>query len=160
MGRYKIQTHIKIKTNSEFLKLHEDDWPVRWEVKKGVPVPELKRKAEFIGVVEEVESLAERIHAERFSKWKLLKNTTARILKLYETVRENGHQDPVLNPYDLEKAERFWIKEAQQNIDMKRYVKLRLIKEEGIIVVGGRTERWMECTYVHGMYMYMESPKV
>ena len=37
--------------------------------------------------------------------------------------------------------------EAQRDLDLKKCVKLRPIQVDGIFQVGGRTERWMECTW-------------
>ena len=131
----------------EFLKLPENQWPVDWDVKKGVSLPELKRKEKFVGVVNPVESLAKRIDAERFSKWKVLKNTTARILQLYSRYKSGGGHSSLLTPEDLEKAEIFWIKEAQKDMNLKQLCTLRPMEDNGIVVVGGRTERWMACTW-------------
>ena len=131
----------------EFLKLPEKEWPLRWEVKKGIVIPERKKKEEFVAVVNEVESLASRINAEKFSKWQLLKYTTARILKLYQRFKTGGSREALLTACDLAKAERFWILEAQRNIDLKHHIKLRPMEKDGIIIVGGRTERWMTCTW-------------
>ena len=92
------------------------------------------------------ETLASRIQAERFSKWNLLLYTTARILLLYERYKQR-EQTKTITPKLIRKAEDLWLKEAQAGITEKQYVKLRPQYENGIIVVGGRTERWMECTW-------------
>ena len=135
----------------EFLKLPIEDWPVRRDVKKGVEVPELKKGIEkFVGVAEEKqETLATRINALHFSSWNKLKSTTARILLIYRRFKEGGNSNPNLLQEDLEHAERFWIKEAQMELDVnsKQLKKLRPKLVDEIIVVGGRTERWMEATW-------------
>ena len=51
---------------------------------------------------------------------------------------------------DREKAAEFWIKEAQMDLH-KQLIKGKLVRlcarvENGIIIVGGRTERRMEAT--------------
>ena len=126
------------------------EWPVkqRTEINE---IPELKIKS-MLATNNNPESLADRINPEKFSKWLLLKFTTARILKLYHRYKRNGLKNEAqLTPEDLERAELFWIKEAQRSfpkcLNSKQYVKLNpKLDERGIIVVGGRTERWMQAT--------------
>ena len=49
-----------------------------------------------------------------------------------------------------ERAERLWIEDAQRklknDVNTGKYAKLCSRYEDGIIVVGGRTERWMDAT--------------
>jgi len=145
----------------DFLTQPEETWPVRREVKKGIPLPGLKKmqipdedakevsSSGFTGIVMQhnEETLASRINAERFSSWKRLQNTTARILKLYSRFKQGSKQGAEITPTDLINAELFWIKEAQKDIDPKKCIKLQPVEEEGVLQVGGRTERWMECTW-------------
>ena len=144
----------------EFLTLPEEHWPVRWKVKSGIQITELRRSA-FTGkvmpTVEEGKSLAGLINQNNFSKWKTLQYTTARILKLYKRFRKEGSRDPELKPEDLKEAEHFWLKEAQKGMDLKKYLKLRPKEENGIIVVGGRTERWM--SYMWNKQKFVLLPK-
>ena len=141
-----------------FLKKEVKDWPVRFEVNQEVQVSEkeyAKKKDvpsdKFIGMMQTsqpIETLANRIDETRFSKWKLLKGTTARILKLYKRFRSS---EPIverdISVSDLQEAESFWIKDAQSGIDLKRHQKLKPEIVEGVIMVGGRTERWMSSTW-------------
>ena len=48
---------------------------------------------------------------------------------------------------DLKEAEAFWIKEMQKCIHINDHKNLRPEMVDGIILVGGRTERWMACTW-------------
>ena len=89
------------------------------------------------------------MNIERFNSLKLLLNTTARIMKLYQRFKINGRQTNMgILPDDIEQAEKIWIVNAQleiiQNVTQSRYSKLRPRVEDGIVVVGGRTERWLE----------------
>ena len=82
-----------------------------------------------------------------------MKYTTARILKLYNRfVTAGNRKDAGISVKDLEKAEEFWIKEAQiqiiDKLEERKFVKFNpVVNEKGIIVVGGRTERWMAATW-------------
>jgi hypothetical protein len=94
--------------------------------------------------------LANRIDVARFSKWRRLLFVTARILKLYTKFRaanRNRPHEPDVKSQDLQAAEVFWIKQAQQSIDLKATYKLKPTEENGVILVGGRTERWMASTW-------------
>ena len=48
---------------------------------------------------------------------------------------------------DISDAELLWIKEVQIDIDKEKTECLKPTIEEGIIVVGGCTERWMQATW-------------
>ena len=103
------------------------------------------------------DTLAERINIQRFSKIELLINTTAHILKLYRrykfetraTCNQSCMSDVTVE--DREIAEKFWIQDAQcqmkDDITSGKYVKLCPKSKYDIIVVGGRTERWMASTW-------------
>ena len=89
---------------------------------------------------------------ERFSRYRLLINTTARILKLYEKAKAKGRNFLMeITTKDVLKAEEFWVKDAQTLIrgDLRKdkYKKLCPRIKDNLIVVGGRTERWMEATW-------------
>ena len=143
----------------QFLTKPDNEWPVRWEVKKDVQVPELKRSQQFIGVVEvnnsKEETLAIRIGIEHFSKWKLLIHTTARILQLYTKFKRGSNLNMDLTLDALEKAEQFWITEGQRGIQLKKYIKLQPHEEHGIIVVGERTARWIANRWNHQEFILL-----
>ena len=143
------------------MRLPEDKWPIKSQSE--VNNDSLANRKEFSGVVTskskserttlnvEEDSLAKRIKIERFSKLQLLFNTTARVLKVYERFRTDGAKTMKIEPEDVTKAEKCWIKEAQRMMieDVKRgkYVKLQPKFREGVILVGGRTERWQDSTW-------------
>ena len=79
---------------------------------------------------------------------------TARVLAMFRTDYKPSFRNAarVLEPVDVTKAERFWILQAQETMlsDMKRGRFRRLcprVREDGIIVVGGRAEKWLEMSY-------------
>ncbi len=133
-----------------FLKEDETLWPVKHEINKNIDIPERKKESHVIATVQNVDSLATRINIERFSKLYKLLNTTAMILKLYTRFKQNGENSTQLRQTDLQIAETFWIREAQKGLDVhsKQLRKFRpRVNNENVIVVGGRTERWMESTW-------------
>ena len=101
----------------QFLELPEKDWPVQWEVKTGVRIPELKGNVSCVQQDIERETLARRIDASKFSKWKLLQYTTARILKLYSRFKKDGDHTIYITPTDLQEAELFWIRVSRSKGD-------------------------------------------
>ena len=148
---------LQLKSESDwqngpsFLSLPEAEWPVRFEVNREVNVPvELKKSSQNLvaTVVNNEESLANRIDCSRFSKWEMLVGVTARIMRMYRRYRKGGgvtNLEPTVE--DRQKAELFWIKEAQTDLDLDSSKQLRPVYDEGLYTVGGRTERWMGCTW-------------
>ena len=132
----------------EFLSLPTEQWPIKKEVRADIDVPELKQK--FVGKMkaEPNESLLARFDLKRYSKWKLLVHTLARILHLYQAWRKDTICEAALSVADVKLAEILWIKEAQKELNLKDHKKLRpSYNNDGMIVVGGRTERWMQATW-------------
>ena len=136
----------------DFLKLPESEWPILSETTIA-DLPE--RKKQFVGIVAEASqnhSLATVIDIQRFSKVKMLLNVTALIMKLYSRFKSGGDKlDTDISTEDTRLAERMWIKDAQRSIfeeleDVK-YKKLHPTVRDDILVVIGRTERWMEATW-------------
>ena len=106
----------------------------------------------------EIETLAARIDIGRVSKIELLKNTTARILNLYKQYKKSTERSPgsavevgKLTVAETDAAERFWIKDAQESIAKEgqagKFVRLCPKYKDGLIVVDGRAERWMQATW-------------
>ena len=98
----------------EFLQKPEELWPQ--EVAK--PVSEEHLELRQNKTVCEVKKIDEAIDPKRFSSWKNLVRVTARIQRLANKIRlrrhtQTGKEGPLL-PEELEKAERFWIKESQK----------------------------------------------
>lgn len=99
------------------------------------------------------DNLATRIDIVRFSLYTKLIRVTARVLALYGSNTDkpslkNACKYP--NPDDIKKAEVLWIKEAQKNINIKDKNLRRLCpakRSDGIIVVKGRLENWMDASY-------------
>ena len=147
----KIDENSIWQRGPKFLELDEAEWPVR-SLTSVIDIPELKPISAFVGVTDSEDTLAWRININRFSKWSTLIHTTARILKLYKRFKTFGDRNQTsILPEDLYCAENFWIKEAQRklhnHLNEKQYLKLIPQHENGIIHVGGRTERWMGATW-------------
>ena len=98
--------------------------------------------------------MASRIKIERYSIFLRLIRVTARILSFYKHLPVLSLTNALLNPTikDLEDAEYFWVKQAQISItddDLKKQFR-RLSprrKDDGVIIVGQRAEKWMQLTY-------------
>ena len=134
---------------SIILQLPEEKWPISKDISSVLELPERKTVTNPVCLAMENETLASRINVNRFSKWPLLQHTTARILKLYKQFSKSGKQaNSMISPNDLKEAEHFWVKEAQISMHNQRgktcFKKLLPKYEDGIIVVGGRTERWLD----------------
>ena len=140
----------------EFLQQPVEEWPVssQTNVEK---LPE-RHKTVMTTYAKEMETLAARIDLGRFSRIELLKNTTVRILKLYKRYKKSAERSPgsavemgKLTVADTDAAERFWIGDAQKSIAKEvqagKFVRLCPKYKDGLIVVGGRAERWMQATW-------------
>ena len=136
----------------DFLKLHEAQWPIQSETSV-TRLPEIRKK--FVGSVEKVKkssSIASVIDINRFSKLNRLLYTTARLEKLYTRFRaEVQDYDARIRSEDLLHAEETWIKFVQEsiqhNLTTSKYKKLLPVMENGVIMVGGRTEGWVKNTW-------------
>ena len=134
------------------MSLAVQQWPIVSKVDV-TTIPELRTLTNMVKERSSNESLADRFVLSRFSKWTRLKYTTARVMKLYKRFSKNGDVDNVdISLSDLNEAEEFWIREAQiclsTEINKLSYVKLNPeLNEKKLLVVGGRTERWMEATW-------------
>ena len=143
------------QTGPAFLQLPVDDWPISCETNIE-NLPERYSKVALAAESKEVGTLANRIDISRFSKIRMLINTTARILNLYKRYKNQNdamrkRKTGELTVSDLENAEKFWILEAQSVIRSAvkegKLLRLCLRYRNGIIVVGGRAERWMQATW-------------
>ena len=131
----------------KFLSLPEEEWPTCSEVSENLDLPERKHKFVGTAIASRDESLLSRFDLERFSRWRLLIHTTVRILLLYERFKKVQTGNHWITAKWIKLAEVMWIKEAQQQINIDEHFKLRPVIENGIIMVGGRTERWMGATW-------------
>ena len=102
---------------------------------KVVMIPNIKPK----------DSPAVRIDISRYLDYTGLVRVTARVLAMFRSDYKPSFRNTarVLEPVDVAKAERFWILQTQKTMksDMKRGQFRRLcprVREDGIIVVGGR----------------------
>ena len=153
-----LSAKVKLDVDSEwqrgpyFLSRPVEEWPIRSETNVGA-LPEVKRS--FVGAVSKLasSSIASKIEVDRFSKLNRLLRTTAMIGKLYQKFKKGGKKEDVrdLHPQDISEAEKTWIKYVQEDmyseIEKGTYRKLLPTVEDGVIVVGGRAERWMYSTW-------------
>ena len=152
-----LESESDWQKGQQFLTTVLQEWPIRFEVNKSVSLPETKETrnqkegfTNFVGIAHMQETLADRIDASRFSNWRRLQYVTARIIRLYKRFRrdeERQHVGRDIDSQDLRMAEEFWIKDAQKSLDKGKCIKLRPESKDGILVVGGRTERWLGCTW-------------
>ena len=130
-----LNEHSIWQNGPDFLYMHENEWPISKDCKIN-EIPEVKVNV-LQDTVSEEDSLAKRIDVNRFSKFKILINTTKRILRLY-SIFKNGID--TTEKLLIEKAENFWIKEAQSIIETEiqtnQYKKLMPHKQNGIWLVG------------------------
>ena len=133
-----------------FLYTHERDWPISQEFQID-DLPE-RPQLTFMMVDQKDDKIMRRIDIERFRNLQYLVNTTGRIISLNRRFREKSeNKSGYLQLVDLEKAENMWIMDAQA--ELKGDVERGRLKglcpgfQDGIIVVGGRTERWMAATW-------------
>ena len=154
------------QSGPRFLMNDESLWPVKFQVNKELQVPELKGPAlqtKDVGtgnpdICLKLEGSVQTIHnhelidVERFSNWMVLKRVTATMFKcaktwICRTKDKTTVMSSEINSSDVRAAELFLVKQAQLSVDPRRYVKLKPRSENGIITVGGRTERWMSGTW-------------
>ena len=132
----------------QFLQLPEEDWP-QDQTADTKPQEEVMERRKANVCVAKTSKVEEAIDPTRFSTWRRLVRVTAWIQRLAEKIRlrrsaQHGREGP-LDTEELQKAETFWIKNAQEDL------KHRLNKGEfktlspfvdngGIIRVGGRID--------------------
>ena len=97
-----------------FLQYPESEWPITRNYSEPQIPKQILKVANIVNASVE-DSLAARINIENFSQYNRLLRVTARVLMLYERnprlTFKNATQD--LNSKDIERAEIFWIREAQ-----------------------------------------------
>ena len=128
----------------EFMKQSENQWPVH-NITKEVLLPDSIRKAN-VNTATNIRdrSLAARIDINKYSSYTKLTRIISRVLAMYKRKPKLTFSNAVrsLTSEDINKAETFWIKEAQKLITadaIKRNYK-RLspkFRNDGIIIVGG-----------------------
>ena len=131
-----------------FLQTEEKDWPTKEASRSDIKLPELKQKFIVAAVEAAKETLLSRFNLNRYSQLRRLVWVTARLLRLYrryKTPEVPTGSHPTVT--DMKDAKTMWIKEAQTSLDLAKCKQLRPSLEDGIVVVGGRTERWMQATW-------------
>ena len=109
---------------------------------------------------EKEDSLARRIDIMGIGTYRKLLQVTARVLSLYKKPLSFKNATRDLQNQQVSEAELFWFREAQRSItdyDLKhRYQRLSpLRRSDGIIVVGRRTEKWMNISYNNEMLILL-----
>ena len=138
------------QSGPSFLALPEAQWPVRRETNVQ-RLPEQRKN--FVGSVAKVasSSIADKMDITRFSNLSRLLYTTARIQKLIRRFQKGGEECEFreIVPADLTHAEETWVKYVQEGMsaNMDKYKKLLPTLENGVIVVGGRAEKWLYATW-------------
>ena len=136
----------------DFLRFSEAEWPMNSKCN----VQELPQQVSVVMMteVEPRDSLAARIDSSRYSSYLRLIRVTARVLAMFQNCQKVSFRNAakVLTSADIAKAEVFWILEAQNSLrrDLKSGKFRRLcpkIRTDGVMVVGGRVERWVEMSY-------------
>ena len=133
----------------DFLNLPTHEWPILTEANI-LKLPERKVIVNM-AIKDQKETLAARIDISRFSKFQRLVNTTARILNLYDRFKKslveekNEYSLRELNPDVLHRAEKLWVRDAQeQHLDKVKNGKFDRFCPQvscGIIYVGGRVSQ-------------------
>ena len=139
-----------------FLELPESEWPIH-ETPTKEQLPELIKTASTITKHfnnAEKDTLASRINIDKYSDFGRLIRVTTRILGMYQRKPKSSfkHAGQSLTPSDVAKVAKFCIMEAQKSmykdIEKGRYKRLYTRKNtDGIYVVGGRGERWIEMSH-------------
>ena len=129
----------------EFLQLPEEFWPQETVE----PVSEEAMERRQVKVVCEVRKVEQAIDPRTFSSWRNLIWAAARIQRLAKKISlrkyaQEGRNGP-LTPEQLEKAEIFWIKEAQRDLHRRKergeFKSLSPFQDDkGVIRVGGRVD--------------------
>ena len=136
----------------EFLQLPVSEWPIKQEMLSNIPLEEMKRGK--VMTVTKRDELAERIDIKRFSTFQKLVRVTARVLSMYQHIPTLSFKNAALpvNGEMFERGELFWVKEAQLDLkpefDSGGFRRLcPEVREDGIIVVGGRMEKVLADNY-------------
>ena len=135
-----------------FMKLLENEWPL----KRDQPKEELPEQIKLVMKIDAQleETLSSRIDLNRFSNYQKLLRVTARVLAMYQKapIPSFRNVNIELTQDSIKKAEFFWYLDAQKMIkeqisrgEMKRLCPV--IRDDGIVVVGGRAEKWFRFRY-------------
>ena len=136
---------------AELLSLPESEWPLHKQCSEELP-EQIKTMMSLTAKVKD--TLASRIDINRFSKYHKVVRTTARILAMYDTHPKPSFRNVAreVTAQDFQNAEIFWYQDAQKIIREKiKNGELKTlhpkVREDGVVVVGGRAEKWMRINY-------------
>ena len=138
----------------DFLRAPEDEWPIRQDKITKV-LPELVKKVIVLAVGEE--QIPEHvIIIQKFSKFTILIRVTARVLAVFQR-KPAASLLSMLTPPDRPSQEFaivFWVRVVQKamiaDFNANKYERLcARMDERGLIVVGGRAERWLQMSFQH-----------
>ena len=144
----------------EFLRLPEVDWPISNKYECNTEdLPERTKQVFEIEINEEA-SFPDIMNIQRFRSFQLLINTTARLIRLQLRFKHGKERKEIeIKPQDVQSAEKLWIIEAQKQLKIEvqagKHKKLCPQEQDGILVVGGRTERWMGATWNRQKFILM-----
>ena len=142
------EMHGRWMHGPSYLKLPKSQWPSEII---GAPKEDPERKNEkFIFAVTNMEPV---IQPQKYSNWNRLVRVTAYCLRFIHNLREGikKSKDSIrgqLQPEELDKAEKYWIKTSQSSIENMegQYKDLSPFMQDGVIRVGGRL-RHSQLTY-------------
>ena len=143
------------KQGPEFLRLPEEEWPQENSTADLNEVEKERRKTQAILLT----SSPEVIDCKKFSNWRKLVRTSSYVFRFLSSLRTRyqakklpdtpEHQIQLsrgpLSPQELEKAEKYWVKESQKTLqDRLKKGELQQLSpftdENGIIRVVGRVD--------------------
>ena len=135
-----------------FMKSNTDNWDVKSTlIKENLP-EETQRVS--VALIQEGNNLATIIDINRYSKYRMLMQVTARILQIRQYPEKPSLKGIFLYPSVemVKSAENIWVKDDQQIIIRKLedgdYARLCPVKDnDGIYKVYGRSETWMRNNY-------------
>ena len=136
----------------EFLRLPEDEWPIRQSCQT-LKIPEsIKSVMTFNAAVDNLQ-IGIIIDIDRFSCYTKLIRVTSRVLSVFQTLTpslKHLFDNPKTKGYQT--AIEFWVKDAQPGFTLheitSKYKRLApQIYENVVLMVGSRMENWVEFTY-------------
>jgi len=138
------------QTGPAFLKQPLSEWPLKRECK----VDELPEQTKTILHLTNEKKADNPININRFSSITRLFRVTARVLAVFEKSKSCSLKNIADPPSTemLNRAKQFWVKDAQKDLtkEVERGDFVRLnprTRKDGIVVVGGRAEKWMDISY-------------
>ena len=124
-----------------------------YQIASVIEIPERIRYV-MQGNIINIDTLEKRIDIDRFSVYIQLIRVTARVLLMYSRDSQLTFKNVAsqLSKKDLEKAELFWVRDAQKCL-IDEYVEGKFnrlsakMRDDGVIVVGTRIDAFMRLSY-------------